>query len=78
MRKKKADILQGRCVTFNNQKFLTGIIAVEFDLMYVLHHKGGEIMRGLGFFGGSNGIWSYDALSTIRMDPSMLTEDIDL
>lgn len=77
MKKKKADILQGRCVVLNNQGWLSSIVAVEFNLIYILHHKGGEIVRGMGFFGGSNGIWSYQALSEIQMDPTMLTEDID-
>lgn len=77
LRKKKADILQGRCVILNNHHFLTKLISVELDSIYVLHHKGGELLRGMGFFGGSNGIWSYAALQATKMDPSMLTEDID-
>lgn len=77
LKKKKADILQGRCVILNNQHFLTRLIGCEYDLLHIIHHKGSEILRGMGFFGGSNGIWSYAALQEVKMDPNMLTEDID-
>jgi cellulose synthase/poly-beta-1,6-N-acetylglucosamine synthase-like glycosyltransferase len=77
MQKKNADVLQGRCVVYNNKSFLGSIIATEFDMIYIIHHKGGELVRGMGFFGGSNGVWRYHALKTVRMDHTMLTEDID-
>ena len=32
---------------------------------------------GLGVFGGSNGFWRASALKAVKMDESMLTEDID-
>jgi cellulose synthase/poly-beta-1,6-N-acetylglucosamine synthase-like glycosyltransferase len=77
MDKKGADVLQGRCIVYNNKSFLGSIVAVEFDMLYIIHHKGGELVRGMGFFGGSNGIWRYNAINQVRMDHNMLTEDID-
>ena len=77
LQQKQGDILPGRCVIRNNRYFLPSIIAIEFGLIYIVHHKGGEMFRRSAFFGGSNGIWRYEVLSEIRMDPQMLTEDID-
>lgn len=71
------DVLQGRCVIRNNDNFFARIIAVEYELMYTLHQKGGQFLRGYGIFGGSNGFWIYEVLDEITMDESMLTEDID-
>lgn len=71
------DLIQGRCVIRNNENFFAKMIAVEYELMYTLHQKGGGILRNYGIFGGSNGFWRYDLLAEIGMDESMLTEDID-
>ena len=71
------DVLQGRCVIRNNKNFFARMIAVEYELMYTLHQKGGQFLRGYGIFGGSNGFWIYELLDEIEMDESMLTEDID-
>ena len=66
------DILQGRNVVVDSP-----IIGVEFAHIYGIFHPGGACIRGFGIFGGSNGFWRGDCLRTIRMDETMLTEDID-
>ena len=68
-----ADIVQGRNCVARGFKF----VAIEFDIIYCIYHPGGEILRGFGLFGGSNGYWKFDMINEIRMDKSMLTEDID-
>lgn len=75
--KTKCDVVQGRCVIRNNKTFFAKMIAVEYELMYTLHQKGGGFVRNYGIFGGSNGFWKYEVLAQIKMDESMLTEDID-
>lgn len=76
--KTECDVLQGRCVIRNNETFLERMVAVEYEMMYTLHQKGGQFLRGYGIFGGSNGFWLYEGvLEKIGMDESMLTEDID-
>jgi cellulose synthase/poly-beta-1,6-N-acetylglucosamine synthase-like glycosyltransferase len=72
------DVVQGRCVVFNaEENFLTSMIAVEFDKIYAVSHPGRATMWGFGLFCGSNGYWRTSLLRDLRMDGSMLTEDID-
>lgn len=72
------DIVQGRCIVFNtNDTFLTSMIAVEFDKIYAVSHPGRSTMWGFGLFCGSNGYWRTSLLRDMKMDESMLTEDID-
>lgn len=72
------DIVQGRCIVFNSKEsFLAGMIAVEFDKIYAVSHPGRSTMWGFGLFCGSNGYWRTSLLREMKMDESMLTEDID-
>jgi cellulose synthase/poly-beta-1,6-N-acetylglucosamine synthase-like glycosyltransferase len=72
------DIVQGRCVIFNSTaSFLASMIAVEFDKIYAVSHPGRSAMFGFGLFCGSNGFWRASLLRRLKMDDSMLTEDID-
>jgi cellulose synthase/poly-beta-1,6-N-acetylglucosamine synthase-like glycosyltransferase len=76
--KTEIDIVQGRCIVYNvRESFVTRIVAVEFDRIYSVGHPGRQQMFGFGLFCGSNGYWKTKLLSEIRMDPDMLTEDID-
>ncbi|KAL7527467.1 hypothetical protein ACHAXR_003729 [Thalassiosira sp. AJA248-18] len=70
---KNADVLQGRCIINRG----TTIIAAEFDTIYGINHPGGAVLHGFAFFGGTNGFWRFETLDKIRMDTSMLTEDVD-
>lgn len=74
----KIDIVQGRCVIFNSTaSFLAAMISVEFDKIYAVSHPGRSTMWGFGLFCGSNGFWRASLLKRLKMDGSMLTEDID-
>ena len=73
MQDQKADMVMGRCCVRDGYKF----VAVEFDVIYGVAHAGGRMLRGFGFFGGSNGYWDYKTLQETGMDEGMLTEDID-
>ena len=74
----ETDIVQGRCVVLNTRdSFLTSMIAVEFDKIYAVSHPGRATMWGFGLFCGSNGYWRTQLLRDLKMDGSMLTEDID-
>jgi cellulose synthase/poly-beta-1,6-N-acetylglucosamine synthase-like glycosyltransferase len=73
MQDQKADMVMGRCCVQSGFKF----IAVEFDILYSVAHAGGRMVRGFGFFGGSNGYWDYVTLQETGMDEGMLTEDVD-
>jgi cellulose synthase/poly-beta-1,6-N-acetylglucosamine synthase-like glycosyltransferase len=74
----EVDIVQGRCIVFNSaDTFMTSMIAVEFDKIYAVSHPGRSTMWGFGLFCGSNGYWRTSLLRDMRMDESMLTEDID-
>jgi cellulose synthase/poly-beta-1,6-N-acetylglucosamine synthase-like glycosyltransferase len=74
----KIDIVQGRCVIFNGTaSFLAAMISVEFDKIYAVSHPGRSSMFGFGLFCGSNGFWRSSLLKRLKMDGSMLTEDID-
>ena len=75
--KTSCHVIQGRCVIRNNENFFARMVAVEYELMYTLHQKGGQFIRNYGIFGGSNGFWLYEVLNDIEMDQTMLTEDID-
>jgi cellulose synthase/poly-beta-1,6-N-acetylglucosamine synthase-like glycosyltransferase len=72
------DIIQGRCVVYNtNESFYAKMIAIEFDKIYATSHPGRSRMFGFGLFCGSNGYWRAGVLRQIKMDETMLTEDID-
>ena len=74
----KIDTVQGRCVVFNaDSAFLAAMIAVEFDKIYAVSHPGRAEMFGFGLFCGSNGYWKASLLRELKMDSSMMTEDID-
>lgn len=74
----KIDIVQGRCVIFNaDANLMTSMIAVEFDKIYAVSHPGRSAMFDFGLFCGSNGFWRTSLLRKLKMDTSMLTEDID-
>ncbi|KAI9734050.1 MAG: hypothetical protein M1818_006988 [Claussenomyces sp. TS43310] len=75
---KTIDIVQGRCVVFNaDANIMTAMIACEFDKIYAVSHPGRAAMFDFGLFCGSNGFWRTPLLRELRMDESMLTEDID-
>ena len=75
---KQVDIVQGRCIVFNSDdSFMTNMIAVEFDKIYAVSHPGRSTMWGFGLFCGSNGYWRTSLLRDLKMDDTMLTEDID-
>lgn len=77
-RDKAVDIVQGRCVIFNaDANIMTAMIAVEFDKIYAVSHPGRAAMFDFGLFCGSNGFWKTSVLKELKMDDSMLTEDID-
>jgi cellulose synthase/poly-beta-1,6-N-acetylglucosamine synthase-like glycosyltransferase len=72
------DVVQGRCVVRNGEDSLVAkTVAVEFESIYGLAHPGRARLHQWGIFGGSNGYWRTEVLREIRMDASMLTEDID-
>jgi cellulose synthase/poly-beta-1,6-N-acetylglucosamine synthase-like glycosyltransferase len=74
----EVDIIQGRCCTYNyTDSLITRLVASEFDMVYGVMHLGRAHLHAYGFFGGSNGHWNASLLRSIRMDPNMLTEDID-
>ncbi|CAD6446012.1 3f34c605-432e-4322-94d1-98aa958e5afc [Sclerotinia trifoliorum] len=76
--KEKVDIVQGRCIVFNSAaSFLTSLISIEFDKIYAVSHPGRATIWGFGLFTGSNGYWRTSLLREMKMDGSMLTEDID-
>jgi cellulose synthase/poly-beta-1,6-N-acetylglucosamine synthase-like glycosyltransferase len=72
------DIVQGHCVVRNGEaSWVARLVAVEFESIYAVSHPGRARLHGFGIFGGTNGYWRRDALRQIRMQRSMLTEDID-
>jgi cellulose synthase/poly-beta-1,6-N-acetylglucosamine synthase-like glycosyltransferase len=78
MADQEVDVVQGRCVIFNSHaSWLSSLIAVEFDKIYAVSHPGRAACWNFGIFGGSNGYWRTSLLRELRMDDSMLTEDID-
>ncbi len=73
------DAVQGRCVIRNShENWLTRLISVEFGTMYTVSHTARSLSVDTAIFGGSNGYWRKEALRFLRMDESMLTEDIDI
>ncbi|KAH8809374.1 glycosyltransferase like family 2-domain-containing protein [Xylogone sp. PMI_703] len=75
---KDVDIVQGRCVIFNaDHNLQTAMISVEFDKIYAVSHPGRSAMFDFGLFCGSNGYWKTSILKELKMDETMLTEDID-
>jgi cellulose synthase/poly-beta-1,6-N-acetylglucosamine synthase-like glycosyltransferase len=75
---KNIDIVQGRCVILNaDHNLQTAMIAVEFDKIYAVSHPGRSAMFDFGLFCGSNGYWKTSLLKELKMDETMLTEDID-
>lgn len=72
------DIVQGRCSIRQDGSFIAKMIAVDFDIIYTVCHKGGELARGYALFCGSNGYFKTDVIDKLRFDKDMLTEDIDL
>jgi DNA-binding response OmpR family regulator/cellulose synthase/poly-beta-1,6-N-acetylglucosamine synthase-like glycosyltransferase len=73
-----ADIVQGHCVVRNGRlTWVTRLVAVEFEVIYAVSHRGRARMHGFGIFGGSNGYWRTELLRESRMRHFMLTEDID-
>ncbi|KAL1970099.1 hypothetical protein VTN77DRAFT_6504 [Rasamsonia byssochlamydoides] len=78
MADKTIDIVQGRCVIFNTDaNFMTAMIGIEFDKIYAVSHPGRASMFDFGLFCGSNGFWRTSLLEELKMDETMLTEDID-
>jgi len=74
----KIDIVQGRCVIFNTKvSWLASMISVEFDKIYASSHPGRAALWGFGLFTGSNGYWRTPLLQELKMDGTVLTEDID-
>jgi cellulose synthase/poly-beta-1,6-N-acetylglucosamine synthase-like glycosyltransferase len=75
---KELDIVQGRCVILNtDENVMTAMIGIEFDKIYAVSHPGRAEMFHFGLFCGSNGYWRTPLLRALKMDESMLTEDID-
>jgi cellulose synthase/poly-beta-1,6-N-acetylglucosamine synthase-like glycosyltransferase len=75
---KTIETVQGRCVVQNaSDNFMTAMIAVEFDKIYAVSHPGRAAMFDFGLFCGSNGYWKASLLRELKMDGSMLCEDID-
>jgi len=75
---KDNDVVQGRCVIGNwSDNWITRTVAVEFDNIYAVSHQGRARLSGTAIFGGSHGYWRKSVLESVRLDASMLTEDID-
>ncbi|KAL6717678.1 hypothetical protein ACLMJK_005593 [Lecanora helva] len=75
---KNVSIVQGRCVIFNTKvSWLASMIAVEFDKIYAISHPGRASLFGFALFTGSNGYWRTPLLQDLKMDGTVLTEDID-
>ena len=72
------DVVQGHCLVRNgDETWVARMVAVEFEVIYVVSHPGRARLHGFGIFGGSNGYWKTSLLRQTRMRGSMLTEDID-
>lgn len=73
------DVVQGRCMIRNDgENWLTKMTSVEFGTIYTVSHTARSLLVDTAIFGGSNGYWRTAVLRDLRMDPSMLTEDIDI
>ena len=78
MQDKRTDLVQGRCIIFNStSSWLSAMISVEFDKIYAVSHPGRAALWGFGIFTGSNGYWRTPLLQKLKMDGTVLTEDID-
>lgn len=78
MQDSKIDVVQGRCIIYNSaSSFLSSMISVEFDKIYATSHPGRAALWQFGLFTGSNGYWRANLIRELKMDGSMLTEDID-
>ena len=72
------DVVQGGCKIRNTSGgIVPGIVGIEFEVMYGVHHPARSVLFDTGLFGGSNGYWRAAAIKKIRFDANMLTEDID-
>jgi len=72
------DVVQGRSVVRNHDtNMLTRLIAVEFECIYSVSHTARSLALDTAIFGGSNGYWRTETIRTVRLDQSMMTEDID-
>jgi cellulose synthase/poly-beta-1,6-N-acetylglucosamine synthase-like glycosyltransferase len=73
------DVVQGRCIIRNHGlNWLTRFISIEFGMMYAVAHSARSLIVDTALFGGSNAYWRTEVLRGLGMNPSMLTEDIDL
>lgn len=73
------DVVQGRCVIRNRrQNWLTRLVGVEFSAMYSIAHPARSLGLDTAIFAGSNGFWRTEVLRALAMEPSMMTEDIDV
>ena len=78
MQDHETELVQGRCIIFNStSSWLSAMISVEFDKIYAISHPGRAALWGYGVFTGSNGYWRTPLLHKMRMDGTVLTEDID-
>ena len=78
MQDPKIDVVQGRCIIYNSaSSFLSSMISVEFDKIYATSHPGRAVLWRFGLFTGSNGYWRANLIRELKMNGSMLTEDID-
>ncbi|MBW4574496.1 MAG: acyltransferase family protein [Aphanothece sp. CMT-3BRIN-NPC111] len=72
------DVVQGRSIIRNyDDNLLTQIVAIEFESIYGVSHPAKSLLVDTAIFGGSNGYWNTSVLKRIRLNPTMLTEDID-
>ena len=76
----KSHAIQGLCLidVKRHDSFLSKIVSVEFAELYGINHYGGRKFHNYGIFGGSNCIWRTSTLLDLKLDPEMLTEDIDI
>ena len=74
-----ADVVQGRCAVRLGDRLPSAIVAAEIRADVRSQPPGsGPGSDGFGIFGGSNAFWRAAALRRHRLDPTMLTEDIDV
>jgi cellulose synthase/poly-beta-1,6-N-acetylglucosamine synthase-like glycosyltransferase len=72
------DVLQGRCVVMNTSDSpLASMVAIEFDYIYAACLPGRAALWNLGLFSGSNAYWRSSSLRRLKLDPTLLSEDID-
>ena len=72
------DAVQGNCKVRNSGiNLLTGLIEIEFEVIYGVAHHAKTMLFESALFGGSNGYWKSDVLKSVKFRPDRLTEDID-